>query len=145
MTKATKAQARLLSAMALMALPTIASAQNYYDDDIYYNPSKEIAKPIQTTKTTTTTPTYYGDPLDYPAADTYIVNTGSTRDVDEYNRRGQFLVTDSVVTETVTTTDTYANTRKIQRFHNEGIIDGISNDDYATYVITDPAVLNVYV
>lgn len=145
MSKAKKAQTRMLPALALMALPTLAIAQGYYDDDIYYNPSKETPKPVQTTKTNTKATTYYSDPLDYPAADTYIVNTGSTRDVDEYNRHGQFLVPDSVKTETTTTTDTYANTRKIQRFHNEGIVDGMSNDDYATYVITNPAQLNIYV
>ncbi len=147
MNKAKKAPTRLLSALALMALPTIVMAQGYYDDDIYYNPAKDTQKKVKTTQTKTNS-NYSTDYrlTDFPAADTYTVNTGSTRDVDEYNRRGQFLVSDSVIgSASATNTDTYSNTRRIQRFHNDGIVEILNDDDYATYVVTDPATINVYV
>ena len=77
----------------LMCVPFSARAQ-YFDDDIYYNASKDkkatTVKKVQPKRVSNYVPT-----PDYPAADTYSVpeytlTPSKTRDVDEYNRRGMF-------------------------------------------------------
>lgn len=85
-----------LVAAAAVAIPFMASAQNYYDDDIYFNADKAAKQKAERQKAATQAAqgAYYvpNTASDFPAADTYTFNSGSTRDVDEYNRRGQFLV-----------------------------------------------------
>lgn len=94
----------------------LASAQGYYDDDLYYDASKAkketpqappanagqaTAGPryIQTPAQAPASGMYYYDGAayvpwdsvgDFRSADSYIPAGGSTRDVDEYNRRGSF-------------------------------------------------------
>ncbi|MCC8113952.1 MAG: hypothetical protein LIP03_08140, partial [Bacteroidales bacterium] len=142
----------LVAAAALMALPVIAVAQGYYDDDIYYDSSKE-EKTQKTTKKTSAqrysqgnyrlVGTYEGT-VEYPAADTYIVDTQNTRDVDEYNRHGSFLVSDEVVVDSVSTDD-FANTRRIERFHNPEVVSGSGDEELQYYYYSEPATVNIYV
>lgn len=101
---------------ALLCLSGItAHAQGYYDDDLYYDASKAKKEAPKATKTTPAqnyqgypqmqyqstaqpAPMYYYDGAayvpwdsvgDFRPADSYIpTGSGSTRDVDEYNRRG---------------------------------------------------------
>ena len=69
-----------LVALAFVTMPLMAVSQDF-EDDIYYNPSKE-----KTTKSQkSTAPIRYVPTQDYPAADTYNYSSASTRDVDEYN------------------------------------------------------------
>lgn len=109
------ARKRFLLPALLCVSGITAYAQGYYDDDLYYDASKakkEAPKPAQSAQaqsnqaygtqyTTTpqqTAPMYYYDGAayvpwdsvgDYRPADSYILSgSGSTRDVDEYNRRG---------------------------------------------------------
>lgn len=103
---------------AALALPVaicisglMASAQDYYDDDLYYDASKvkketsKVTTNPAATRTSTAQPRqahpstmYYYDGAAYvpwdsvgdflPASSYLPTTSGSTRDVDEYNRRG---------------------------------------------------------
>lgn len=134
-------KAHWIAAAALMALPALASAQGYYDDDIYYNPSKDK----QAAKPTATVPaTYTPAAQSYAPADTYVFNTGSTFNVDDYNRRGQFLVSDTTYADT-TAVDYFANTRRIERFHNSDVVVNSGDDALISYYYTQPSTINIYV
>jgi hypothetical protein len=150
---------KVLVAAVMAATPALAFAQDYYEDDIYYNPSKKktekqqqrqqvVSQASTTNKRYTAPVNYYGTPTDYAAADTYELPTGRTDiSVDEYNRNGQFLVADSVATDSLNTDDSFACTRRIERFYNQDVV-ASSNDetlkDY--YYAEDPVTqLNVYV
>lgn len=123
-------------------------------DDIYYNPAKEKTKTVTTTKKTVTaekqTPssgTYVPTP-DYSAADTYSFDTGSMRDVDEYNRRT--ATTDySQTTDSLADSDEFAYTRRIERFHNPDVVVDTNDDDLIEYYYStepeSPSVVNIYI
>lgn len=123
MTTPTKTLSRILTASALFCLSAGAlSAQNYYDDDLYYDPSKAPKKPKTEKKVqqpvngyvtsdgrfVTTGDAnqglYYYDGAsyvpwtsagDFAPADNSSLPLGSGRDVDEYNRH--YNLPDSVV------------------------------------------------
>lgn len=128
---------RLIAAIGLMALPALVVAQGYYDDDIYYDASK-APKKQKTVKTRRTV-------ADYPASDTYQVYTNNTRDVDEYNRHGAFLVADSISVDSLDNLDLFASTRRIERFHNGDIVAGSKDADLQAYYYSEPATVNIYV
>ncbi|MDE6199153.1 MAG: hypothetical protein K2G06_04855 [Muribaculaceae bacterium] len=164
-----------LSIALLLAgmVSTTAVAQSYYDDDIYYDASKDVRKKKDVVKSQTTGNTEYrnsgtSSPYQYltatdgtvyvvdeqgnaypvraqdiPGSDLYTVYTDNTRDVDEYNRRYQNV--DSISVDSLYR-DTFANTRMIERFNNPNIVSE-SNDrqliDY--YAATQPAQINIYV
>ena len=159
---------RLLPVIMVAALPVVAVAQDYYyDDDIYYDASskkKEQTKkqPQTSQKKNNSSGTYYNYSTgtrptsdaparvaDYPAADTYTPGAGSSSvDVDTYNRRGQFLVPDSVVGEKEGGSD-FAYTQRIERFHNPEIVSGSDDADLQDayyYTTSQPQTnINVYV
>ena len=145
---------RALAAAVVMALPALALAQGYYDDDIYFDGAKaeekarqaRIAKQAAADKARRQQ-NYVPNPGagQYASADTYVVNSGSTRDVDEYNRRGQFLVADSVYSDQNYETDDFNSTRRIERFHNSDIVAGSSDADLQYLYYNEPATVNVYI
>ena len=128
--------ARLSSfAVAIMATAAVASAQGYYDDDIYFDPSKskkEQPKASRQSQQPQQQPSmqYYYDGAnyvpwtgvgDFQAADSYLPAAGSTRDVDEYNRHysGSDLTTDSIsLQQFEEMSASMANTRNLARFHD---------------------------
>ncbi|MDE5658786.1 MAG: hypothetical protein K2I25_07100, partial [Muribaculaceae bacterium] len=148
-------------------------AQSYYDDDIYYDASKDVKKKAETVQkkqpkvqnanrgntsaayqylTATDGTVYIVDdqgnayPVtaqNIPGSDLYTVYTDNTRDVDEYNRRYQSV--DTIAADSLYR-DSFANTRLIERFSNPTIVSE-SNDqeliDY--YAATQPAQINIYV
>ncbi len=80
----------LIAALSIAAIAPAGWSQSF-DDDIYYDASKAKKKETVAKKVRTT------EPASFPAADTYAGElTSSTRDIDEYNRRGIFAVPDSV-------------------------------------------------
>lgn len=139
-----------LAALAVFAIPFVSQAQDY--DDLYYNPDKPAKTTTKSSKKSTATNqssvpfSYYNyDYTTLPGSDTYNVNTGSTLDVDSYNRYGHFLVTDTVAYDSISP-DLFANTRRIERFHNSDIISGTDNSDLATYYYSQqPQEINIYV
>ncbi len=130
---------RLLAAVGLMALPALVAAQGYYDDDIYYDASKA------TKKEKVARPSTRNVVVEIPASDTYVVYTDNTRDVDEYNRHGAFLVADTVAVDSLDNLDLFANTRRIERFHNGDIVAGSNDADLQAYYYSEPATVNIYV
>lgn len=104
----------------------LASAQGYYDDDIYFDASKakKAVKESQPAKN------IYTGYTSYPAADTYTPEGGSTRSVDEYNRRGIFAVphsTDTISVDSLVAMGDFSYTRRIERFYNPEVV--IENPD----------------
>ena len=118
-----------------------ASAQSYYDDDIYYDASKvkketpakqtvkqtQAVRPVQ--QQTTATQLYYDGAQyvpwsnvgEYQSADTYQATGSSTRDVDEYNRR---YTTPSNAQPDSLSLQQYlemSNTQKLARFQDSDV------------------------
>ena len=116
-----------------------AVAQDIYDD-IYGSsePQKSAPKPQQTA------------PASYPAADTYNFDSGSTRSVDEYNRRGIFAPADTTVSDAMQRADSLAAidfncTRQIERYYNPDVVVGSSDADLAQLYYSQPANINIIV
>ena len=151
-----------------------ASAQGYYDDDVYYDASKdtkakeEIAahkKAVEeerirqqqqyeaemaywrslVNQQSTYNPNLGGG--DYAAADTYALpGTGSARNVDEYNRRGKYA-SSSQTGDTTAVDDNFTYTRRIERFHNGDIIANVKDPELVDYYYSSAASqpdINIY-
>lgn len=99
----------LIIPAAFCASAILASAQGCYDDDLYYDASKakkeapkpvpaKVAQPAKATPIPASGMYYYDGAAyvpwdsvgDFRPADSYLPTGGSTRDVDEYNRRGGY-------------------------------------------------------
>ena len=150
MTTLTTSIKTLLPAIFLTAAFT-GVAQGYYDDDIYYNPKEE--KVVKQQKKQQKPVSYYHLDSkrgggDYQPADYYApTDNPLVIDVDEYNRRGQFLVPDSVVADSSKVNE-FEYTRRIEQFHNPNIITGSNDSDLQEYYYTaqqQPVDINVYV
>ena len=93
----------ILTLAGIMAITAVATAQSYFEDDIYYDASKDKAKPKtvkpirQTYKTPSTVIV-----AEYPSADNYTVNGTRKISIDDYNRRGIFAK-DSLTNDTTAT------------------------------------------
>ena len=116
-----------------------AVAQDIYDD-IYGSsePQKSAPKPQSTA------------PASYPAADTYNFDSGSTRSVDEYNRRGIFAPADTTVSNAMQRADSLAAvdfncTRQIERYYNPDVVVGSSDADLAQLYYSQPANINIII
>lgn len=126
-----------LLVVALTVAGTV-SAQGYYDDDIYYDATKAKKEKAEKRKKQQAGTGYDGNGYyidnqgvaDYPAADTYNVNTANTRDVDEYNRR--YEQPDSISLDDFAAGD-FTYTRRIERFSNPSIVSGSDDDDLKEY------------
>lgn len=117
-----------------------------------------------TTRTTTTTvpaasqqyhfgnsstqPFHY-EVVDLAGADAYNVNSGSTRDVDEYNRRYSTPGASDGSYSTPDETEDFTYTRRIEKFHNPTIVTDSGDDDLVDYYYnstsSQPATVNIYV
>lgn len=106
---------RLALHTLLTAVTATAFAQDF--DDIYFDPKTDAPK------TKVQKPKVVKETVDYLPADLYTP-TGydpgaSTRDIDEYNRRGIFAVGDTSATSADTTgTEAFAYTSRLRKFHN---------------------------
>lgn len=155
MTKLINITRRLLPAALIAAVSVSVTAQSYYDDDIYYVAPKKKADQKQTTtaKTANSASSQYvasgASAHDFAPADSYTTTSSSMLnvDVDTYNRRGQFLVSDSIVATEDANGD-FLYTQRIERFHNPDIVAG-SNDeelrDVYAYAMQQPQNINIYV
>lgn len=143
----------------LCATAFMTSAQGYYDDDLYYDASKAKkespkAAPTKTAKpssnfggtTASASGMYYYDGAayvpwdsvgDFRPADSYLPTGSSTRDVDEYNRRGSYLASqpDSISLQDF---EEMSATEQLARFGNSQVAkdalasqDGITTENYA--------------
>ena len=129
-----------LAMFVAFASPAIAVADNYYDDDIYYDASKakKNARKVETIVIEQSVPTYNID--DYNYGTTY-------RDVDEYNRQGAYYYTnvDTVAADSVLNVDGYTYTNRIERFYNPNIVSGSGNDALIESYSENQPIINIYV
>lgn len=149
---------KVLLLVSLMTGSCLASYAQY-DDDIYYNPAKSKKTQTTTVKKSSARSTSAGSAAnnayngygvsgnsnggstynynlggaDYAPADSYQVAGTSTRDVDEYNRRGAYSQNDSAAGISEQPED-YKYTRRIEKYYNEDIIADVN----------DPAIVESY-
>lgn len=133
---------RIAVVACLVSVCTAASAQSDYDD-IYYNP--KTVKPAPKKKAAAAPKVTIAD---FPAAGDYTVISGSsTRDLDEYNRRGIFApvtVADTVPADSLAA-DPWTYTRMIERFDNPDVVLVQRDDDLtALYYDSDDTDINIY-
>lgn len=133
----------LLTLAGIVAVTSAATAQSFFDDDIYYDASKDKSTP----KTSKTIRQTYSTPstvivAEYPSADTYTVNGTRRISIDDYNRRGIFAK-DSLSNDT-TATD-FAYTRRIEQFYNPEIVSGSGDQELANIYYMEPERVNIYV
>lgn len=157
MTKLSNISGRFFAMAILASVASAAFAQDYYyDDDIYYDASKakkEQKKQIKKQASDNTRSSYIvtgnAAVADYAPADSYSVPASSLNvDVDTYNRRGQFLVQDSVVASDDNVGGDFAYTQRIKRFHNPDVVSGSGNEELKevySYAMQQPQNINVYV
>ena len=129
-----------IMALALIGVPATAGAQDF-EDDIYYNPSKSTKQTVKVQqKTVSIDKNQYND---WMSSDSYSYASGSTRDVDEYNRRYNFA--DTVAVDSVATDD-FTYTRRIQKFYNPEVVEALGDQDLIDlyYSSDDNPTINVY-
>ena len=141
----TSRTAFLLSAFMMTIGSFSARAQNYFDDDIYYNPAKDTKTVKQSKKAAAQTSTSQSvTVVEFPAADTYSVPaSGLSMSVDEYNRRGIFAQEKAASTDTSATDFNY--TRRIERFYNPDVVIATGDDELANVYYAEPANVNIIV
>ncbi|MDE5820998.1 MAG: hypothetical protein K2H63_00760 [Paramuribaculum sp.] len=130
----------------------VCRAQGYYDDDIYFNSSKDKDKNVELAKKQAeeakkrTSNGYILYPVaDYAAADTYAPEGSSTISVDEYNRRGIFG-RDTVSSKLKSgELQDFAYTRQIEKYYNPAIVVGSDDAQLADLYYAQPANVNIYV
>lgn len=144
----------LLAALIAAAPLACASAQVNFDDDIYFNPSKdkdkniEAAKKLKKQQQQRQANAVILYPVEeYPAADTYEAEGTSDRSVDEYNRRGVFgksKTPSDTITMSAKEYEQFANTRRIERYYNPAIVTASGDDDLEQLYYAEPAEVNIY-
>lgn len=126
------------------SLSVTLSAQDYDDDDIYFNPSKSKATQKTVKKSAKS---YNYTTADYPAADTYSTLPGQGRteiDVDTYNRRGIFAA--DTARRDSSDASGFAYTRQIEKYYNPEVVTGSSDKELAQYYYNEqPANINITV
>ena len=130
---------KLLSIIGALLLGCgLATAQNFEDDIYYDGSSQEKTKTV--TKKAPTTSGYSGYMTTQVTPLSGVVNG---RDVDEYNRR-----TDGYYDESDTTYldgEDFANTRRIERFHNPDIVIRSNDPDLIEYYFDNTPTVNLIV
>ncbi len=134
---------RLLTLLGLMALSSAsmpAWSQDY--DDIYYDASTSGDKAAKTT-VTKQQPKRVVVRSNQPYTVTIqpSSNIVNGRDVDEYNRRGNYSYADTASIDTLAEQGNFANTQRIERFYNPDIIINSNDNDLVTlYYDNTPSV-----
>ena len=136
---------RLLSILALLVLGagSVIQAQDY--DDIYYDASKSSGTVKTKVETPAKTVVVYGEvPEKYKtvAKDNYR----EERDVDEYNRRGNFEPEYEVdINGDTIYEESFANTRRIERFYNPDVVILSDDDDLVELYYDESPTINLVV
>ena len=140
----------LMTVMLTMGVGTSAVAQSYFDDDIYYNASKS-----KSTAATSSSASSSTSSVALPGSDAYVVATDNTRNIDEYNRRGNYKpVTSSATVDSLGENFTY--TKRLERFYNSDVVSGsddadlqyyynYADDEFADVNNASPTTINIYV
>ena len=135
-------------ALAAVAVPCV-SAQDYYDDDLYYSPSQAAKARAEAEKALAAARAAQAareQAAGLGAADTYTDGSAKplAMDVDTYNRRNGTAPggTKSTLPETG-----FSYTRRIERFHNPDIVSASGDTTLMDYYYETPSQqdINVYV
>ncbi len=143
---------RFIALIGLLALSAgaVMQAQDY--DDIYYDASKSASgttQAVKATKQSKTIAVYNEIPEKYKVAanENYRVE----RDEDEYNRRGAYDPTyeidingDTIFGDTIYE-ESFANTRRIERFYNPDIVILSDDDDLVELYYDESPSINLIV
>lgn len=131
---------KFLSLIGALLIGYGGSMAQDFEDDIYYDGSSDAKKTTKVVvKPAPAASGYYGTLQTQVTPLNGVVNG---RDVDEYNRRYD------VYTEGDTTyidDDTFANTRRIERFHNPKIIIRSNDPDLIEYYFDNTPTVNLIV
>lgn len=127
--------------MACVLTPMAMTGQSYYDDDIYYNPSKvKKTEAPEVRKTESVETADFDEP-------TYQVYTTSPRDIDEYNRRNLYVaLTDSIPTDSIASSynpDMFQYTERMERFDNPTLVMSSTDSRLKELYYTDN--VNIYI
>ena len=136
----------ILVALSMIAIPSVVMADNYFDDDIYYDASKASKKKAKSdgmsvgnqSTVILTQPGDYSIELNY---------NGSMRDVDEYNRQGaySYTISDSLYSDSILNVDGYTYTNRIERFYNPDVVSGSGDQELIESYSANQPVVNIYV
>ena len=124
-----------------------AKAQSYYDDDIYYDAERAKKEKAEALRKRVQANYVPNTSVDFPGADTYTYDSGSTRDIDEYNRHNLPYAADTL-NYNANGTETFTYTRNIERFHNPEVVSGSGDDELQYLYYTDqqqPTSVNIYI
>lgn len=143
----------ILTAAFVVGTFCVSAYAQDYDDDLYFSPSKakkeQAAKAAAAAKAAQQqaarqqqTYQYNYTTEDFPAAGSYSVS--STRplniDVDTYNRRGNYSSTANASEPEMTD---FANTRRIERFHNSDVVVATGDTALMEYYYSQPATQDI--
>ena len=133
---------KFLSLIGALLLGCGCAMAQDFEDDIYYDGSSN-AKSTKTkvvTKTYSTSTDYYGDLSTQVTPLSGVVNG---RDIDEYNRRtdGYYMDDDTVYLDD----ETFANTRRIERFHNPDVVIRSNDPELIEYYFDNTPTVNLIV
>jgi len=138
---------RVLALMGIMALSagSLVLAQDY--DDIYYDGS-ETTTIVKTTdapraQARQASIVYSEVPTKYKVA--VKKNYKATRDVDEYNRRGAYEYDYSDYDSDTIYEESFANTRRIERFYNPDIVVLSDDDELVELYYDDSPTINLVI
>ncbi len=129
----------------LLLIPFVSNAQDFYDDDIYYNSSSKpkVAKQKKETPKSVYNKTVEDHDFKSPTYENY---NSSSRDVDEYNRRGGIYKqndTTQLKQERKSSNDVFEYTERLERFDNPNIITESDDEDLKElYYAND---VNIYI
>lgn len=156
-------------AVVLVAAGTLGAtvpvhADDFDDDDLYYSPAK--AEKEKKAKEAARREASLKAQADYEARIARYDSLTAVYDashpvkaldmnVDTYNRNGSFLVdgtrhnaSDTASTTSARSSDSFAYTRRIERFHNDSIVSRSTDEELQDYyyasATSDPTVVNVY-
>lgn len=154
MKKVTRIFSVLIALTWLAASSPAAFAQDY-DDDLYYSPSKakkeeaKRKKEAAARRLQTDVQYQYTQPAEYAGSDSYSVSSSRPLnvDVDTYNRRGSYTASGQTATSGELGSTDFANTRRIERFHNSEVVTETGDTALMQYYYSQPEAqpINVYV
>ena len=136
---------RLFYMLMMYAIAPMVMADNYFDDDIYYDASK-AKKNEKREIIITKTPEISKIEPKIVAVD-YSSYGGSMRDVDEYNRQGVYssVNADTIGHDSILNVDGYTYTNRIERFYNPEVVLGSGNQELIDSYSVNQPVVNIYV
>lgn len=126
---------RLILVVLLMIGVQPIIADEYNNDDIYFDSSKQKNNKKQKQSVEQTK---FESICDYS-------NGYKIRDIDEYNRQGIYSYIDTTKNDSILIKDGYVYTNRIERFYNPSIVVGSGNQDLIDSYNENQSDINIYV